>query len=54
MTGIEVIGTGHWGKNHARVYKSKEGVADSAIICDIGLTHVLELENTLFIQGDSK
>jgi len=36
MPGVAVIGTGHWGKNHARVYKEllSEGVIDSLKICD--------------------
>lgn len=36
MLGIAVIGTGNWGKNHARVYKEfmAEGIINSLKICD--------------------
>ena len=36
MLGVAVIGTGHWGQNHARVYSEllSEGVIDKLIICD--------------------
>jgi UDP-N-acetylglucosamine 3-dehydrogenase len=55
MTGIAVIGTGHWGKNHARVYKElcQEGVVDSVQICDVDEARVRELSSTLVIQGTS-
>jgi UDP-N-acetylglucosamine 3-dehydrogenase len=37
MTGIAVIGTGYWGKNHVRTYSEllSEGRIDKVIICDI-------------------
>lgn len=37
MPGVAVIGTGYWGKNHARVYKEllSEGVIDSLKLCDL-------------------
>lgn len=55
MTGIAVIGVGHWGKNHARAYKElcQEGVADAVQICDVNRARVLELSSTLGIQGTS-
>jgi len=55
MPGIAVIGVGHWGKNHARVYKElcREGVADAVQICDVNQARVLELSNSLGIQGAS-
>jgi len=55
MTGIAVIGVGHWGKNHARVYKElcQEGLVDTVQICDVDQARVLELSNTLGIQGTS-
>jgi UDP-N-acetylglucosamine 3-dehydrogenase len=55
MPGIAVIGVGHWGRNHARVYKELylEGVADSVQICDVNQARVLELSHALGIQGTS-
>ena len=55
MPGIAVIGIGHWGKNHARVYKElcKEGVADAVQIYDIDQARVLDLSSALGIQGTS-
>jgi predicted dehydrogenase len=37
MTGIAIIGTGYWGKNHLRVFKElkSENTIDELIICDI-------------------
>ena len=36
MPKVAVVGTGHWGKNHARVYKGllSEGIIDDLVICD--------------------
>jgi len=36
MLGVAVVGIGHWGRNHARVYKEllSEGVIDGLKICD--------------------
>lgn len=55
MPGIAVIGVGHWGENHARVYKELclEGVADTVQICDVNQARVLELSSALGIQGTS-
>jgi predicted dehydrogenase len=55
MPGIAVIGVGNWGKNHARAYKElcQEGVADTVEICDVDQARVLELSNSLGIQGTS-
>jgi UDP-N-acetylglucosamine 3-dehydrogenase len=55
MPGIAVIGVGHWGKNHARVYKElcQEGVANTVQICDVDEARVLELSSALGIQGTS-
>ena len=55
MPGIAVIGVGHWGKNHARVYKElcQEGVADAVQIYDIDQARVLELGSALGIQSTS-
>ena len=53
MPGVAVIGVGHWGKNHARVYKElcQEGVMDSIQICDADQARVLELSSALGVQG---
>ncbi len=55
MPGIAVIGIGHWGKNHARVYKElcQEGLADAVQICDVDQARVLELSSALGIHGTS-
>ena len=55
MPGIAVIGVGHWGENHTRVYKELclEGMADTVQICDINQARVLELSSALGIQGTS-
>ena len=55
MTGIAVVGVGHWGKNHARVYKElcQEGVADAVQICDVDQARVIELSSALGIGGTS-
>jgi predicted dehydrogenase len=55
MPGIAVIEVGHWGKNHARVYKElcQEGVVDAVQICDDDQARVLELSSALGIQGTS-
>ena len=55
MPGVAVIGVGHWGSNHARVYKElcQEGVADTVLICDVNQALVLELGSALGIQGTS-
>ncbi len=45
MTGIGVIGTGFWGKNHVRVFKEllSEGIIDTLKICDSDERRVKEL-----------
>ncbi|MBR6497660.1 MAG: Gfo/Idh/MocA family oxidoreductase, partial [Methanomicrobium sp.] len=45
MVGIGLIGTGYWGKNHARNWKEmlKEGIIDRLIFCDIDESRVKEL-----------
>ncbi|MDD4127405.1 MAG: Gfo/Idh/MocA family oxidoreductase [Methanomicrobium sp.] len=45
MVGIGLIGTGYWGKNHARNWKEmlKEGIIDKLIFCDIDEARVKEL-----------
>ena len=55
MPGIAVIGVGHWGKNHARVYNELrlEGVADAVQICDVDEARVIELSSALGIGGTS-
>lgn len=37
MPGVAVVGTGHWGKNHARIYKEllSEDMIDNLKICDL-------------------
>jgi len=53
MPGVAVIGTGHWGKNHARVYKELwlEGAVDAVKICDLNESRVSEVSSTLDIEG---
>lgn len=45
MVGIGIIGTGYWGKNHARIFKELEsaGIVDSVKICDVDEKRVSEL-----------
>ena len=53
MTGIAVIGTGYWGKNHARVCKEllQDGIVDKVRICDSDEARVRELSGNLGIDG---
>jgi len=53
MTGIAVIGTGYWGKNHARVCKEllTDGLIDKVRICDSNEASLRELSKTLGIEG---
>ena len=53
MPGVAVIGTGHWGRNHARVYKELwlEGVVDTVKICDVDEACLGEMSNTLDLKG---
>ncbi len=52
MPGVAVIGTGHWGKNHARVYKEllSEGVIDSLKICDLDEHRARQWGETLEVE----
>jgi predicted dehydrogenase len=45
MTGVGVIGTGYWGKNHVRTYSElvSEGILDHVLICDINEKRAKEL-----------
>lgn len=56
MTGIAVIGTGHWGQNHARVFKELwlEKVLDKVKLCDINEARVCDITKVLGIDGTSK
>lgn len=53
MPGVAVIGTGHWGKNHARLYKElwREGVVDAVKICDADETNLRTIGTTLDLEG---
>ena len=53
MPGVAVIGVGHWGRNHARVYKELclEGVADTVRIYDLNQARVSELGSALGVEG---
>lgn len=52
MLGVAVVGTGHWGKNHARVYKEllSEGVIDNLKICDLDEHRARQLGETLEVE----
>jgi len=45
VVGIGLIGTGYWGKNHARVYREllEEGLIDDLVFCDIDKNRIKEL-----------
>ncbi len=45
MVGIGLIGTGYWGKNHARVYREllEDGLIDDLVFCDIDEKRVKDL-----------
>lgn len=53
MTGVAVIGVGHWGKNHARAYKElwQEGVVAQVRICDTDHAALSELGASLGVEG---
>ena len=53
MPGVAVIGIGHWGKNHVRVYTElkQEGIVNAVKICDIDKSRLQELSDTLGIEG---
>lgn len=53
MPGVAVIGIGHWGKNHVRVYMElkQEGIVNAVKICDIDKSRVQQLSDTLGIEG---
>lgn len=52
MTGIAVIGTGYWGKNHVRTYSElvSEGMIDSVKICDLDEKRARELGEAFNIE----
>ena len=52
MTGIAVIGTGYWGKNHVRTYSElvSEGVIDNVKICDLDEKRARELGEAFNIE----
>jgi len=52
MPGVAVIGTGSWGKNHARVYKElmAEGVIDSLKIYDADVNRARQLGGDLKVE----
>ncbi|MGP8321713.1 MAG: Gfo/Idh/MocA family protein [Methanosarcinaceae archaeon] len=52
MTGIAVVGTGYWGKNHVRTYSelASEGLIDSVKICDIDEKRARELGEAFNIE----
>ena len=52
MQGVAVVGTGHWGKNHARVYKElmSEGLIDDLKICDLDEHRVKQWGETLEVE----
>jgi len=52
MLGVAVVGTGHWGKNHARVYKEllSEGVIDSLKVCDLDEHRARQWGETLEVE----
>jgi predicted dehydrogenase len=52
MTGIAVIGTGYWGKNHVRTYSElfSEGLIDKVVICDINEKRAKELGELFRIE----
>ena len=45
MTGIGLVGTGYWGKNHARNWREMlgEGIIDDLVFCDLDEGRVKEL-----------
>jgi len=51
MAGIGVVGTGHWGKNHARAYKELEagGLIGVVKICDQDATRARDLADRLSV-----
>ena len=53
MTGVAVIGTGNWGKNHARLYKEllQEGVVDTVKLCDADEANLNSTGNSLGLEG---
>ncbi len=52
MLGLAVIGTGHWGRNHARVYKEllSEGMIDGLKICDADENRARQLSESLEVE----
>ena len=53
MTGVAVIGTGQWGRNHARLYKElwQEGMVDTVKVCDANETNLRNISTTLNLEG---
>lgn len=52
MTGIGVIGTGYWGKNHVRTYSElvSDGFLERVVICDINEKRAKELSQAFNID----
>ncbi len=48
MTGIAVVGTGYWGRNHVRVFKEllDEGEISDLMLCDVSDERVKELASS--------
>jgi predicted dehydrogenase len=55
MTGIAVIGTGYWGKNHVRGFKEllTEGEIDNLIVCDIDENKVKKFAEDFEIEYET-
>lgn len=53
MPGVAVIGTGNWGKNHARIYKElwHEGIVDTVKICDVDENNLRTISSTLGLES---
>ena len=53
MPGVAIIGTGHWGENHARIYKELwlDGVVDTVKICDLNEARISKVNSTLGIES---
>jgi UDP-N-acetylglucosamine 3-dehydrogenase len=52
MTGVGVIGTGYWGKNHVRTFSElvSEGLIDNVKICDLDEKRARELGDAFGIE----
>lgn len=53
MPGVAVIGAGHWGMNHVRIYKELclEGLVDIVRVCDLNQARLREVTSALNIEG---